>query len=230
MQRLLEGSLTAHLTEPKQAKALREVNLRLTGQVWEKVGQAGMISTNELQATRKEWKSVLGLLDDCLEEVEEMKEVVQEDEEEGSDVSDDNSDDFRTSHPLSPTERARVAASHMLLRLGRLLLHRLITSTAPSNAPPGLSSPPFLVTAQRHVQELSASADDFAAGLEPPQEEIEELKQRFAEVGKGLSDAISKAVEGGEGGEGEIKWQTMWREQLEKARLKLESLLDVESS
>ena len=64
VQRLLEGSLTAHLTEPKQAKALREVNLRLTGQVWEKVGQAGMISTNELQATRKEWKSVLGLLDD----------------------------------------------------------------------------------------------------------------------------------------------------------------------
>ncbi|KAL8280792.1 hypothetical protein RQP46_006796 [Phenoliferia psychrophenolica] len=226
VQRLLDGSLAAYEAEGKQAKELREVNLRLTAQVWEKAEHAKQLSEDELQATRRQWQNVLGLLDDCLEEVKEMEDSSpaeekdeEEDAEEGGDSdSDDGSDDFRSSHPLSDSERARVTAAHMLLRIGRLLLQRLITSTAPklSAAAPGYGASTFLATSSRLVQSLSAAADDLAEGLEPPQTDAGELAEAFGAIGKELSVAIEEAVEGADVKESEGKWQAMWRIQVDK--------------
>lgn len=221
VQRLLDGSLAAYEAEGKRAKELREVNLRFTALVWEKAEQAKQLSEDELQASRRSWKNVLGLLDDCLEEVKEMEEsepAGMDSDDEGEGDSDDEDDDFRASHPLSDAERARVSAAHILLRIGRLLLHRLITSTAPELAPatPGYAAPAFLETTARLVLDLSAVADDFAASLEPPQTDALEDAAKFGATGIALSEAVEGAVEGSKGAEAESKWQGMWRSQVRK--------------
>lgn len=227
IQRLLDSSLATHLEQDAtKLKSGRELNLRLAGQVWEKVESAKEVSVNELQATRKDWKSVLGLLDDCLEEVKEMEEAAAGEEEE---EEEEDEDDFRSSHPLSPLELSRVSASHMILRLSRLLLNRLIVSTAPSQSSSSYSSSDFLSSSRKLVQQLSEKADEFAASLEPPQvhQGVVQKVEEFVGVARGLSSVVEKAVKGvGEGEEGvkEVKWQVMWREQLEKSLGKLISL------
>ncbi|KAK4704264.1 cyclin-D1-binding protein 1, partial [Phenoliferia sp. Uapishka_3] len=221
VQRLLDGSLGAYQADGKTATESRKVNLRLTAQVWEKAEQAKQLSEDELQATRREWQNVLGLLDDCLEEVKEMEQspsAEEDEEEDGEDDDDGDSDDFRSSHPLSDAERKRVAVAHKLLRIGRLLLQRLITSTASKLAEkvPGYSTVTFLETSQRLVKELSAAADDFAEELEPPQADVVELAKTFGNVAKELSTLMEEAVEGTEGKEAESKWLIMWRSQVDK--------------
>lgn len=170
---------------------------------------------------RKSWESTLGMVDDCLEEVKEMEESsVEDDDEDDEEDSEDDEDDFRASHPLSTTQRARVASAYILLRLGRLLLNRLINSTSPTLTPspsqsPSLTSfsnPSFLLSAQSLVSRLSATSDDFAASLEPPQDDVEEVVVEFVSVVKELSELIEGGAK-----EMEEKWQGMWRTQLEKA-------------
>lgn len=221
VQRLLDGSLAGYEADGKRAKDLREVNLRLTAQVWDKAAAAKQLSADELQATRRDWQNALELLDDCLEEVKEMEQSAPADDDgddgEGSD-DDADSDDFRSSHPLSDAERARVTAAHQLLRIGRLLLKRLITSTAPALAPasPGYAADAFLATSQRLITEMSAAADDLAEGLEPPQAHAKELAGAFGSLSKELSVAIEAAVDGADGVEAERKWLAMWRIQVDK--------------
>ncbi|KAM0748572.1 hypothetical protein T439DRAFT_327828 [Meredithblackwellia eburnea MCA 4105] len=229
VQRLLNGSIACvKATTPKEETSLRDISLRLTAQVWEKVDLAKGISENELEASRKDWKATLGLLDDCLEEVKEMEESVDEEKQEGhrdaddsddDEEDDDDSDDFRTSHPLSNEEKERAKAAYMLLRIGRLLLVRLINSTAPSLAlkTPGFSSPTFLDSTRRLVKSFSESADDLAAGLEPPQEDAVELAGKFADVGRELSVLIEDTAGAGDDEkEKEKEWQTTLRTQLDK--------------
>lgn len=258
IQRLLESSLECHKATTKQkSSSLRTLNLTLTGQVWEKVTLASTsLSTTELESTRKEWKSILELLDDCLEEVKEMEEDNNsrvEDEGYGEDEDEDeDEDDYRNSHPLSEVEKERVKAAHMLLRLGRLLLKRLITSTAPikpssssssssstsktllpststSSSTPANESPysssTFLISSSPLVQSLSSIADDLAGSLEPPQILLSSSSKKFEEVGLKLSDLIESLLIAGEEGEGEeLKWLKMWRDQVCKARVRLDNL------
>lgn len=230
MQQLLDGSLEAHeatAASASQRKLLRERNLKLTGQVWQVVERAQAISPNELQALRKRWQSTLGLLDDCLDEVKEMQqEPSTPDDGEGAveeedDGEDEDEDDFRTSHPLSEDERARVAAAHLLLRLGRLLLNRIINLTAPPEPAPSLSTPGRLAKLDTLVGQLSASADDFALSLEPPQEDSVNVMATFEQVTRSLGDVIFEAV--GET-EVEVKWVTMWRTQFDRAADKVREL------
>lgn len=227
-QRLLESTLTYHLspTSSSKTKDLRQQALNATGAVWEVVERGQGISVDELQAARKEWGGVLGLLDDCLEEVKEMLESGAEEEEDPEEEEEDeDEDDFRTSHPLGAEELERVKAAHLLLRLGRLLLNRLINSTAsPSASLPGSSDPTFLPSAQGAVTRLSATADDFAASLEPPQEDMQDMVQEWVEVVKKLAEVVEKAAGEGSEGEGERKWCKVWREQFEVAERKLIAL------
>lgn len=213
--------------DKSRVKEMRDINLRLTGQVWEKAEQAKGMSGSELEACRKGWKSILGLVDDCLEEVKEMElsKAGGEDDEEEEDEDEDDEDDFRTSNPLSDVERERVGASYMLLRLGRLLLQRLITSTTPLDVDSPYALPSFLTTSQRLVKQLSASADDFSGELEPPQSDVQIQADEFVEGAEELSKAIEEVVGAVEGtGSAEEKWQQMWREQISKARAKLRSI------
>ncbi|ORY82917.1 hypothetical protein BCR35DRAFT_303566 [Leucosporidium creatinivorum] len=225
VQRLLESSLTGYNltgTNAKKEKEVRQACLNLTGLVWEVVERSKELSVDELQAMRKEWTGVLGLLDDCLEEVKEMEESGEDEEDdEEDDEEEEDEDDFRTSHPLSSTEKARVSAAHFLLRLGRLLLNRLINSTAPPSPLAGFSSPSFLTQSSSIVKSLSASSDDFALSLEPPQEDVEEVVKEFVGTAKELALAFEGAVEGNEA---EEKWLKVWRSQLETAVDKLDKV------
>lgn len=270
------------------------MNLTLTGQVWEKVTLATTsLSLTELESTRKEWKSILELIDDCLEEVKEMEESdssrsseVEDEgyEEEGDEAEEEeDEDDYRNHHPLSLIEKERVKATHMLLRLGRLLLKRLITSTTPikpssstststssstistsskpstskslssstttttsSSSPSSTSpkespysSPSFLLSTSPLVQSLSSTADDLAASLEPPQSQLSSTSKKFERAGLNLCDLIesilsspSTSTTEGKGNEEvkeeveveELRWFKMWRDQVGKARLRLDSL------
>lgn len=193
--------------------------------MWELVERSKEVSPNELAAARKEWRGVLGMLDDCLEEVKEMELSSPGTEEE----EDEDEDDFRSSHPLSPTELARVSAVHLLLRLGRLLLNRLINSTALLSS--SSSSHKFpLETLEPLVHQLSSSADDLALSLEPPQEDLEECVEEWLEVVRELADQLEQgATFEGEGeGNAEGKWLAVWRKQVEVAEGKLGSVGGVE--
>lgn len=223
IQRLLESSLAGYkLTgkDSKKEKEIRQGSLNLTGAVWDVVERSKTISENELQATRKEWQGVLGMVDDCLEEVKEMEESGDADAEE-EDEEDEDEDDFRTSNPLSPTEKQRVSAAHFLLRLGRLLLNRLINSTAPPSPLPSFSSPTFLTQSSAVVKALSAASDDFALSLEPPQEDVEEVVKEFVAAVEELAETFEGAVKGNEA---EEKWLKVWRSQLLTAADKLEKV------
>lgn len=224
IQRLLESSLEGYKLggkDAKKEKEIRQVNLNLTGAVWEVVERSKGLSADELQALRKEWVGVLGMVDDCLEEVKEMEQSGDAEEEDEEEDEDEDEDDFRTSHPLSSTEKQRVTAAHFLLRLGRLLLNRLINSTAPPSPLPAFSTPSFLSQSSAIVQALSAASDDFALGLEPPQEDVGEVMHEFVQTVKKLAGAFEGAVEGNQG---EEKWLKVWSSQLETAVQKLEAV------
>lgn len=238
IQHLLAGSLLliqlpTSSASLKPAKAQRETNLRLTALVWAVAKRAPALSTDELAASRAKWQTVLGLLDDCLEEVKEMEEATEEgqDEEEEED-SEDEFDEFRSTHPLSPTERARVSAAHLLLRVGRLLVLRLLTTTKPDAAaalPPKWQDGAFLVRVTGLAKDLSAAADDAAGTLEPPQDEdaVEILLKEFAGVARELAGVVGEGEVGAAagGGEGEdAEWRGKWEKSLAEAEKKLDEL------
>ncbi|GAA5833610.1 hypothetical protein JCM11251_003180 [Rhodosporidiobolus azoricus] len=242
-----------------EKKKTRDSLLIATKSFWTFVERADKLPRDELEATRGSWKDVLGLLDDCLEEMKEMGEQDDE-EEEGSDPAvrdtedgeeeedeDGDEDDFGASRSYNHKERARVSATHHLLRLTRLLINRLFTRTSPSSLSTlstsfpslaaSLSAPAFLSSAQRLIQQLSALGDDVAAALEPPQRDLAETVEELCEVADELADEVERAVEAsqaneaqpGEGGKekaeeagkGEKDWLAMWRKQRDDARAKL---------
>lgn len=225
MQRLLQGSLEAHQASTAiKRKELRERNLKLTGQVWEVVTRAETLSSSELEALRKNWQSTLGLLEDCLEEVKEMEQQGEDgdDSNDDSDDEEDVEDDFRASHPLTRVEKARVAAAHVLLRLGKLLLNRLVNSTAHPDVLRSFSDETVLHRVATLVGRMSETADDFALSLEPPQEDVVEVVGVFEQVCKELGAVLGDAVQGQEKDE---KWVNTWKEQFDRASDKVKSLI-----
>lgn len=143
-------------------------------------------------------------------------------EEEYSDDEEGDRDDFRPSHPLSDDEKARVAAAHMLLRLGKLLLNRLINSTAPPSTIPSFSDASTLSQVADLVGQMSESADEFALSLEPPQQDSAERVGEFEAICSRLSNSFGEAVIGVAS---EKKWLDMWESQFKLAGDRFRSLM-----
>ncbi|GAA5917965.1 hypothetical protein JCM6882_001067 [Rhodosporidiobolus microsporus] len=227
------ASLTSSSSSPPAPAAAqkksRDALLVATKSFWSFVERAERMPRDELEATRGSWKDVLGMLDDCLEEMKEMgegedeegegegEEGEAEEEPEGEDEDDDDDFSSSSSRPFTAEHRARITATYLLLRLTRLLINCLFTRTSPSSlstfssTSPSLaasfSAPAFLSSAQRLVQRLSALGDDVAAALEPPQRDLGETVEELCEVADELAGEIEAAVgvaaEKGKEGEGE---------------------------
>ncbi|GAA6016015.1 hypothetical protein JCM10207_006838 [Rhodosporidiobolus poonsookiae] len=250
------AALSAPRSPPSAAKQARDALLVAAKGVWQAAEQAEQLPRDEAEASRASWKDVLGLLDDCLEEVKDMGE---EDEgeagegEEGAegrtgengedDDDDDADDDLFPPASFTPPQRARVPATYLLLRLTRLLLHRLFTRTSPTSSPappPCFATPDFLSSAETLVQRLAALADDVAAALEPPQHDLPGAVDELCEVADELAAkveaaaaaAAASAAEGEEEEkeaeekwkEGERKWVAVWRKQRDDARRALDAI------
>lgn len=146
-----------------------------------------------------------------------------DEEEEGED---DDDDDFGST-PLTPAQRGRITAAHLLLRLTRLLVNRLFTKTAPPNPSPAFTDPSFLASTHTLVSRVSEMGDDLAAALEPPQDELKEAVEEVLSVGEELAKCIEEAVD--ERGSEEVKkaeteWLGVWRKQRDTAKAKLDAI------
>jgi len=116
------------------------------------------------------------MLDDGIEEVDEVVQAgIRPDFFGGGDESDEEEDDAADKEEESLTERelGAMKAAYMVLRLGRLVLNRLVNSSSPalasqstasSLAAPYTSSA-FLGTALSTLQDLTAQSDDLASSL-----------------------------------------------------------------
>ncbi|GAA5877272.1 hypothetical protein JCM8547_002624 [Rhodosporidiobolus lusitaniae] len=240
---------------PSQRTA-RESLLSSAKAFWSTADRAEKLPASELEAVRGSWKDALEMMDDALQEVKEMGSAERGDaegekeKEEGAEEEEEEDEDDFASTPLSVKDRERISAAHLLLRLTRLLIHRLFTRTTPSpssspsssSAPPAsISSPSFLSSAHSLVQRLSALTDDIAAALEEGEEDAEEgeLEQHVEELcwtADELQGQMEKALSGGgaaaesgkeegeEKAEKEKQWGEMWRKQRDDARKKLEAI------
>ncbi|GAA5991618.1 hypothetical protein JCM11641_001490 [Rhodosporidiobolus odoratus] len=226
------------------AKKLRDTLLSSAKVFWGIAEQAGTLPQSELEAVRASWKGSLELMDDALGEVKDLSETLAaaalshggeeaEDEEEEDDVDDD---DF-TSKPLSEREQSRASTVYTLLRLSRLLLHRLLLITGPSSPCPSLaaalSTAAFLSAAHTLSQRLSSVFDDVCASLEGPQdpEEVEEGVEEVESVDEELGKALEAAIEHGEGVKEEERakqrgWMEVWRKSRSGARDKFDAIED----
>ncbi|BGP27884.1 proteophosphoglycan 5 [Rhodotorula toruloides] len=223
------SSISSTLAAPSaSAKAARDDLLRSAKTVWTVVERAQGLPKDELEAERLGWKDVLGLLDDCLEEMKEMGEA----EDVGGEVDDDEGeeeeeeDDFGST-PLTPAQRERITAAHLLLRLTRLLVNRLFTKTAPPSPSPAFTDSSFLASAHMLVSRVSELGDDLAAALEPPQDELKEAVEEVLVVGEELAKCVEEAID--ERGSEELKktekeWLGVWRKQREIAKAKLDAI------
>lgn len=207
---LLTGSLAALELPPSKntkdlafATSLRETNLRHLAQLWEATTAISKISANELEANRSEWKDFLGVLDDALDEVDTfIKGGIRPDfatqSDDGSDAENDAPDGL--SETLTTRELDVMRSTHMVLRLGRLVLHRLvnssspaITSTSSSSKPAPYTSNAFFTKARDTLDDLTAQSDDLASSLSDfphNAESISELLEEYLEVVESVSHLI----------------------------------------
>jgi hypothetical protein len=222
------SSVSSTLSAPSTAaKSSRDELLRSAKTVWTVVEKAQGLPKDELEAERLGWKDVLGLLDDCLEEMQEMGEADDAGGEENEGEEEDEEEEDFGSTPLTPAQRERITAAHLLLRLTRLLVNRLFTKTAPPSPSPAFTDPTFLATAHTLVSRVSEMGDDLAAALEPPQDELKEAVQEVSSVGEELARCIEEAVD--ERGSEEVKkaekeWLGVWRKQRDTAKAKLDAI------
>ncbi|GAA5997687.1 uncharacterized protein JCM10292_001026 [Rhodotorula paludigena] len=231
-QSYLASTASTLSAPPASAKKERDSQLIATKAVWAVVEKAAALPQDELDAERASWRDTLQLLDDCLDEIKELSQEVEQGaeepgEEEEDEDEDEDEDDFGSSRPLSAPERERATAAHLLLRLSRLLVNRLLTRTAPPSPPAALVAPAFLASAHPLISRLSALADDLAAALEPPQDELGEVADELGGVADELAAVIEKAVNGADDEAvtaAEKQWLAMWRKQRDTARAKLEAI------
>jgi len=210
---------------------------------------------NELDAVRKSWKDVTGLLEDCEGEIKELVEGglntnggLGEDEEE---VEDPEEEEEEETEELSDTQKSIILTSHSLLRLSRLLIVRILaltdsTSTTPTIATsfPKFDSLPFLSNLTHLIKQISEKADDLAGALEEVEDvedepslgaAIEKVSEEIVEIGEKVAMEIEAAatVSNGsaveDGDKERIKkleeWFKVWRLQRSQAQQKLKGLL-----
>jgi hypothetical protein len=180
------------------------------------------------------------MLDDCLEELKDLEETVDAGSAaEGADdaptgapaadaVPESKGDDGTAASPAPPAmskERQRISATRHLLRLGRLLVHRLVTrSTSTSTT---FEDPAFLDTIRQPISRLTALGDDIALELEPPQEGLSEIVEELCRVEDSIATELERAVESRGTPElktSESEWMKTWRKQRSGVRAKLDAI------
>ena len=192
------------------------------------------LPASELQAVRKSWKDVGGLLEDCEKEIKEIVDGGEGGEE--FDEDDDDEEEQEEKEELSEKEKEIVLGAHTLLRLSRLLINRLLTltnSTTPTTTkgalPKKFESEEFLTGLTKSIKRISEKADDLAGVLEDVEEEkegIEKCLEEIVKIGEKVSREIEEAyeeqdeegtTEGGKSTKRQGEWFEVWRGQRDKA-------------
>lgn len=171
------------------------------------------------------------MLDDCLEEMKDLEESIEggdddkkEEEEEDTPAAEGRTEQDASARPAS-RQRQRVNATRHLLRLGRLLVHRLVTKTATSS--PAFADSAFLSQTRNLTSRMSALGDDLALELEPPQEGLVEAVDDLCQVEDELADLLEAAVTARGSDElraSEGEWMATWRKQRTGVRSKLDAI------
>ena len=188
-------------TTPKQA---RQTLLKTHAILHEKLALLDRIPSSEIECHLRQWSDALGILDDGLEEVGGVVESGFRPDFFGEEDSGDDDADGEDGAvggegggkvKLEKGELERIKSVFMILRLGRLLVLRLInsaTATLPSSPPSTTPSPPptksitsstisptpppttnaplytlpqFLNTLATTLEDLTAKTDDLASSL-----------------------------------------------------------------
>lgn len=225
--------------------------LRGAKTIWTVVDKAATLPTNELEADRQSWRDAITMLDDCLEEMKEMEEAIEEDKKAeapaktGEEPAEaprirDQTDTAGVVPPAAPAEtaagnppaqpesspeRQRISTTRHLLRLGRLLVHRLVTKTATPSA--AFTDASFLTETGGLVSRLSALGDDLALELEPPQSGLADVLDQLCEVEDALANALDAAVNARGSDDlrtSEAAWMETWRKQRSGVRAKFDAI------
>ncbi|GAA5982553.1 hypothetical protein JCM10908_006697 [Rhodotorula pacifica] len=225
------------------AATSRDDVLRAAKTVWTVVDRSGTLPQNELEAERQSWRDAISMLDDCLEELKDLEETVdadepQEDAGRDEDVADPGAIPGRRGNEASPAaagpeaaaapvskERQRISAARHLLRLGRLLIHRLVTKSA--SASTTFEDPSFLAAVRVPVSRLCALGDDIALELEPPQDGLLDVVDELCKVEDLLADELERVVAGRSTVDlqtSEAEWMQTWRKQRGGVRAKLDAI------
>lgn len=194
------------------------------------------LPASELDAVRKSWRDVVGLLEDCEKEIKEMVEQSGESDGFEGDEEEEEEEEEVEKEELSENTKEIILNSHTLLRLSRLLINRLITltnSTTPTNPTPlpkKFESAEYLMGLTMSIKRISEKADDLAGVLEEAEDEKESVKKvvdEIVKIGEKISREIQEAYEEEEG-EGSTEeergksrkqgeWFGVWRGQRDKA-------------
>jgi hypothetical protein len=205
---------------------------------------------SELEAVRKTWKDVTGLIEDCEAELKELSEGREndgggfgdEDSDAEEEAEEEEEEDAAEKAELSETSKSIILTSSTLLRLSRLLVVRLLAFTESTNSSicPKFDSRPFLSNLTTLIKGFSEKADDLAGALD----EVEEIEEDPS-VGDGVKKIVVEVVETGESVEREVQiaiegsgsdeeqtdklkeWFKIWRSQRDQAQEKLSKLLAV---
>ena len=186
------------------APSLRKAALTANGMVWSATERLGASSVDERAAVVKSMRSLLETIDDGLHDVSELLAsrapptpgaTEPQSDEKADGLSDDDfdlDDDLTSNVPLSADEHARASAAHMLLRLSRHLLKRLIATLAGASAAP--SEATLLDLHQRSTQ-LTAVQDELAGDLYAPQRvpDVGDSAAKLAAVARALCGAADDA-------------------------------------
>ena len=187
------------------APSLRKAALSANGMVWSATERLGASSVDERAAVVKSMRSLLETIDDGLHDVSELlasrAPPTPGGAETGSggkddELSDDEfdlDDDLTSNVPLSADEHARASAAHMLLRLSRHLLKRLIATLAGASSAP---SEPTLLDLHQRSSQLTAVQDELAGDLYAPQRvpDIGDSAAKLAAVARDLCGAADDAL------------------------------------
>ncbi|SCZ99542.1 BZ3500_MvSof-1268-A1-R1_Chr3-1g06081 [Microbotryum saponariae] len=224
-------------TPSTQESKLRDQLLLHTSLVWAAVERSKLISENELRALNTRWKGVVEVLEDCLEEVKGLESAQVGQDGEAEDGEQDE-DDYRTSHPLDEQEKKTAKACLMLLRIGNLVVKRVIGVTGlaagkeaeeEKEEGKGFHSDAFQDKADEQIEAISEAADEVASCLEPPhdKEELGEAVGGFVGHVEALIESVLEACWEGEGDaeDKELLWFNMGKVQLRGAEKKVREML-----
>ncbi|GAA5879138.1 hypothetical protein JCM3774_002092 [Rhodotorula dairenensis] len=218
--------------------------LRAAKTIWTVVDRAGALPETELEAERQSWRDAISMLDDCLDELKDFEETVDIDEtsEAGADEAHTGAGAARgrsaqlqgkggdvpatsQSTPTPSKERQRISATRHLLRLGRLLVHRLVAKSV--SAPTTFGDPALLGAVRRPVSRLCALGDEIALELEPPQDGLPDVVDELCRVEDDLANELERVVAGLGSSDlqtSEAEWLQTWRKQRSGARSKLDAI------
>lgn len=218
--------------------------LRAAKTLWTVVDRSEALPKTELEAERQGWRDAITMLDDCLEELKDLEETVDAEgvPEGAADAAHPGAVAARSrqarsrgeggdvpatsqSTPTPSRERQRISASRHLLRLGRLLIHRLVTKSV--SAPTTFGDAALLHAVRQPVSRLCALGDEIALELEPPQDGLSEAVNELCQVEDDLANELERvvAVLGSPDLQtSEAEWLRTWRKQRSGARAKLDAI------